>query len=439
MKEEPVDIKLTSRIRQVFDDFEDPTADTGWQELRKKYPERNRRPLILWLSSAAAVLMMATGLWFVNLSSEQKVATKPAKDEKAFAKSEKISENSKRADDKDVENINDKKIPKQEAPTISKNEKTVYVKNTTDQKVQPVVKPVHSEEAANATVPKAQQGQSFEKTLAVELPEEIKMSKPALVVKNQGDFVLTPINPIEKPTYITEFNPDPIKPEDQDEKTDSKRQKQGFSVFAGSYFNYAEGSESQLNFGAGFTSDIRLSKNLKLSTGLSIAANSLSYDQNVLPESAASSFNSHQPLNSADSKIYSTITSYNAELLSVDIPVNIKYQFIPESDKFYISAGLSSGTYLAETYAYQYRNFNSATGNYTTTQEEDQKNRKQLNDFDLARTLNLSMGLSTRFGKTQTISIEPFLKYPLGGLGSENIKFGSTGINLKIHFKPTKK
>ena len=147
-------------------------------------------------------------------------------------------------------------------------------------------------------------------------------------------------------------------------------------------------------------------------------------------------FNSARDLSSAG--ILTTITSYSADLLAIDIPVNLKYQFVPESDKFYVSAGLSSGTYLNETYAFQYKNFNPTSGAFSA-QAKEQEIKKQLNDFDLARTLNLSFGLSTGFGKTQTISIEPFLKYPLGGLGSENLKFGSTGINLKLHFKPAKK
>ncbi|XHR95866.1 hypothetical protein ACFJIV_03980 [Mucilaginibacter sp. UC70_90] len=44
-----------------------------------------------------------------------------------------------------------------------------------------------------------------------------------------------------------------------------------FSVYAATFFNYAKGSQNQVNAGAGFTSDIKLSKNLKLSTGLALA------------------------------------------------------------------------------------------------------------------------------------------------------------------------
>ena len=210
-----------------------------------------------------------------------------------------------------------------------------------------------------------------------------------------------------------------------------------YSVFAGTYLNYSRGSENMMNFGAGFISDIRLSKNLKLSTGLSLASNSLSYNNNKLPENASASLNSAVDARDGNSLSTKSISGFTADLLMLDIPINIKYQFAPESDKFYVSGGLSSGTYLAETYKYEYRNSNSPAGSFDN-RIQDQKIKKQLNDFDLGRTLNLSLGLSTGFGKTQTISIEPFVKYPLGGLGSENLRFGSTGINLRLHFKPAK-
>lgn len=427
----PVNDKLTSRIREVFNDFEDPTADAGWQELRKKYPEHNRRPLILWLSSAAALLLLATGLWFVNRS-EQTIAIKPAKEEKTFTGIEKPKSISEETAGK--ENL------KQEINVDPSQEKKVYGNNIEkrEHELSTNIQTDQAGNSANLIIPQDlnPQEQFPDEVLAVELPEDIQMSKSvSLVIKDQDDFRVRPINP-KKPAYIGVFNPKPTETDAKEEKTEVKNQKLAFSVFAGSYFNYSEGSENQLNFGAGFISDIRLSRNLKLSTGLSIAANSLDYNTGQdLPQSASSSFDSAVKLSSGN---LTTITSYHAKLLTLDIPVNIKYQFIPESDKFYISTGLSSGTYLNESYAYEYRNFNTSTGSYIA-QTRDQKIEKQLSDFDLGRTLNLSFGISAPFGKGQTISIEPFLKYPLGGLGSEDLKFGSTGINLKLRFKPAKK
>ena len=429
---EPVDKMLASRIKQVFEDFEDPTADAGWKELRKKYPGRKRRPLILWLSSAAALFILATGLWFADQPG-QLVTIKPAKDEKALVKLKTAPVAKSEKAEKTV-------IAKKEISDRTPEQGTVAIPPVKEHEEQPlsdVLSPVDEQPTLALTVPVDAQDQIQKDAPAHELPADLHPSKDApLVLKGREGFPLIAIDPVKKPTYIKEFNPEPIETEDKDENSDPKSKKLALSVFAGSYFNYSEGSENQLNFGAGFVSDIRLSKNLKLSTGMSIASNSLNYDSaQDLPSHAYASFASSKDASSGN---LTTITSYHASLLTLDIPVNIKYQFVPESDKFYVSAGLSSGTYLNETYAYQYRNFSTATGSYVS-QTQDQKIKKQLNDFDLGRTLNLSLGISTGFGKTQVISIEPFMKYPLGGLGSENLRFGSAGVNLKLRFTPQKK
>jgi hypothetical protein len=60
---ETEDQRIAAKFRQVFDDFEDPASNEGWLELRKKYPEEKRRPLFFWISSAAAVLILLSGLW----------------------------------------------------------------------------------------------------------------------------------------------------------------------------------------------------------------------------------------------------------------------------------------------------------------------------------------------------------------------------------------
>jgi hypothetical protein len=432
----PVDTELTSKIRQVFDDFEDPGAEAGWLELRKKYPNRKRRPLFFWMGSVAASLLVAAGLWLFNQETNtgsKTVLRKPVKTETVIAqdKKEPITNS----------DLGSQPFAKIKSPSKSQEtENSVYVKEIEKQPLKFSKQADFSAQIIEPTASAIQPNLPVEKVPAKTLGEEIS-NKPPIAI-TQPEASIAKVLPAEKPAVRENLNILPKATRKEPFKTSSKAQKLAFSVFAGTYFNYSEGSENQLNFGAGFVSDIRLSKNLKLSTGLSIASNSLSYSNN-LPESAISSLDAalSSPLSSGGSgisSIYPTITSYNAELLALDIPVNIKYQFVPESDKFYVSAGLSSGTYLAETYGYQYRNFNPSTGFYSG-QSQDEKIKKQLNDFDLGRTLNLSMGLSTKFGKMQTISIEPFLKYPLGGLGSQNLKFGSTGINLKLHFKSVKK
>lgn len=432
----PVDNMLASRIKQVFDEFEDPGANAGWEQLRKKYPERNRRPLLLWLSSAAAVLVLVTGLLFIN-KQETPPAIKPVKEQKVLEQGDKSIHKDKLDSSGSPHTVKksvfDQGIAAASTPTIADDASSETAETLI------AALPLLPEDEGSLIEPLAEQFPEKDRISA--LADEIPLANTTkLAIKNSQVFEKIRIEQAEKPTYVKQFNPKPVEIEKKSEAVNAKGKKLALSVFAGSHFNFAEGSENQLNFGAGFTSDVRLSRNLKLSTGISIASNSLNYDSGQdVPESAASSFNSVAPsTGQSSSRDLTTITRYSASLLALDIPVNIKYQFAPESDKIYVLAGLSSGTYLNETYGYQYRNFSTASGIYSS-QAKAQEIKKQLNDFDFARTLNLSFGISTPFGKTQTISIEPFIKYPLGGLGSEDLKFGSTGINLKVRFNPSKK
>jgi hypothetical protein len=67
---EEFDDRLKSRITDVFDNFEDDSAEQGWLLLREKYPEKkkDRGAVWLWWGSAAAVLLciLGLGLWMNN-------------------------------------------------------------------------------------------------------------------------------------------------------------------------------------------------------------------------------------------------------------------------------------------------------------------------------------------------------------------------------------
>src|SRR5579863_898925 len=68
------DKDLKKRIREVFDNYEDTSADKGWMLLREKFPEKaKKRPVAwMWWSSAAAVLLLFLGiLWFKQSPEKQ--------------------------------------------------------------------------------------------------------------------------------------------------------------------------------------------------------------------------------------------------------------------------------------------------------------------------------------------------------------------------------
>jgi hypothetical protein len=131
-----------------------------------------------------------------------------------------------------------------------------------------------------------------------------------------------------------------------------------------------------------------------------------------------------------------TIRNYNASLVGLDIPINIKYEFNPQKTDAYISMGLSSGTFIDESYTYKYNYPSFLSDKLQQTQNET--TGKSFGSFYFAKTLNVAFGIGYPFGKNRLV-IEPFLKYPLDGLGSQNLKFGAGGLNLKLNFQSSHK
>jgi hypothetical protein len=231
------------------------------------------------------------------------------------------------------------------------------------------------------------------------------------------------------------------KPQKTEEKDIDKKVR--FGVYAATFVNYAKGSNNQINAGAGFTSDIKLTKNLKLSTGVALAQNTLSY--NSAPPITADAVSKTQALASYRADLFSTATAfpvlknYNASLIGLDIPMNIKYEFNPQKSDAYISAGLSSGTFINEAYTSVYGFAPSSIAAGAPQQTTDEVTRKNFSGFYFAKTLNVSFGVGYPVGKGNRLIIEPFLKYPLSGLGSQQIQFGAAGLNLKLNFTTQKK
>ena len=82
--DEQFDNDLKNRIKEVFENVEDPSANEGWLLLRKKFPaEQARRPFAwLWWGAAAAILLLflGLGLWINNEAIQpEKLITKTAK------------------------------------------------------------------------------------------------------------------------------------------------------------------------------------------------------------------------------------------------------------------------------------------------------------------------------------------------------------------------
>jgi hypothetical protein len=274
------------------------------------------------------------------------------------------------------------------------------------------------------------------------------------IANNKTGFTLIPTGPIKKPTENNQPKTLATAPPakgmqalfDRESKaapvTEEKQlidKKVVFAIYAGSYVNYAKGSNKQFNTGGGITSDIRLTENLSISTGISIGQNTLSYNSSVAyPQIAMALATTSSHNFAADGNalpaLVPTSKDLNANLVNLDIPVDLKYTFTQRKGTTYVAAGFSSGTFINETYSTTY-NYN--VGNNASGQQSQDATHKTFDSFYLAQMVNVSFGVGYPLGKNQLI-IEPFFKYPLNGLGDQHILFGSGGINLKFNFDPSK-
>ncbi len=69
--------------------------------------------------------------------------------------------------------------------------------------------------------------------------------------------------------------------------------------------------------------------------------------------------------------------------------------------------------------------------NFETTSENK---AEPFNAFDVAGRINLIFGIERKISQDLNLHIEPYVKIPISGLGTENMKFMTSGITCKISF-----
>ncbi len=495
--DDQLDNDLRDRIKEVFENIDNTSADEGWLLLRKKFPaEQSKRRGFAWLwwGSAAAVLLLVAGLgiWVNNKHIESKKIfykavkhvqhekqvignerndtthkTTPVTNTNSLAKSstsqQKINANPLKEQGKTNLPVQPARINKLASNNTAEKNAIIAKKNAGNVKI--TTNNVQAQQIAVAANPNvvttnpntvaaiSDASKTNANTLTVK-PNTVT-TNPNAVAANPGAVPADKVSPLQQPkakSIEDMFAEDKSTPAIKNDKKLKNDKKVRFEIYEATYFNYAKGSNSQVNAGAGFTSDIKISENLRLVTGVSIGQNTLSYTAGPPPTN-------NQSLDAAsfarpsftygvaapgslgiatinNTAATTTFKDYDASLVGLDIPVNLKYEFNPEKSDTYISAGLSSGTFINESYTSQYNYSSFFSPSSQETQAET--TTKSFNGFYFAKTLNVAFGVGYPLGKNHLV-IEPFLKYPLEGLGSQQIRFGSGGINLKFNFESLKK
>jgi len=467
---EQLDSDLRKRVGELFENVESPTAEEGWLKLLEKLPQKKKNRLfIIWMYRGAAALVFLTlglGLYFYE-STSNKTANNSAKD--FIAKKPWLVKKGHGFSD---ENRNLKTSPKispenknEHSPGKIKTDSTQnLVVSTSFSKLKnnPRLRQVIPAKSASLALENKNSANSLKEkhnrsklkqVLNEEDNTDVKQSiisetdrgsYEALEIKNQKFHLFVeqtettnkviPVNILDEKNAIYKMLAETKVPETK--KTNIADKKLKFGVYEATYLNYAKGSESAVNLGVGLSSDIYLGNSLSLSTGLGLARNTLSYSSSIALNAAQTDFVSAN-LPSAYNLVgnsfnpATSVKNYSAGLLGLDVPINIKYDLSSGANNFYVTAGFSSGTFINETYTYQY-GFPAASYPFNQ-QTQGSSTSKNFDSFYFAKTINFAFGAGLPFGKKRLIA-EPFIKYPIGGLGSQNIPFGAGGLNLKFKF-----
>ena len=186
-------------------------------------------------------------------------------------------------------------------------------------------------------------------------------------------------------------------------------------------------TNSSFNFSGGLNTDFALFANFQLSTGLQIE------HQNVI-----SNIGNHSSVSQVKSK---------ADLVNLDLPLNITWKFFSDKSRsYYVSGGVSSLAYLSEKYdktiyAQQLTELKTMAAGVQSlayqvvnVESNEQQTEAPFHTFNIAGRLNILVGMEQHLSSKLSLHVEPYMKIPVSGLGTQNLRFTTGGVTCKISF-----
>lgn len=434
MKEQ-FDRAIRNHIRDTFGSFDDQMADDGWKKFNDK-KRRKRRGLIFWYTLPSGIAAALALVWLlnwnnlsnINKNNQTQIAQESINKNQNINKlKEKIEILADKTQDKIIQNNNQEKrslaFNKGLKPILQEdnNSEKISIKNNiANLKISKEIEiknnnfiTANSSEIINHTNPIEVNAKDFKPLAAENIPLLLNEN----MIANQT---------LKKDFYST-------LPQSSENKKPQIIKKDRFkmSIDANTYYSFSDaGVNDALNLGFGLATELKLTKRLSLNSGILLNRQTTSFDGNNRSTSdfKLASFSTLAAVPEAQ------IT--NAKLIGLDIPLDLKFDFKVGKIKSFITSGFSSYSVINEEYINDYSIVNySITGILTSNVTDKRKNPTgNFSYFKFARTVNFSFGFLYPLTKKSTISVEPFMKYPLSGLGYQDLKIGSGGLSFKLNF-----
>ena len=422
-----IDNELTDLIKKTLSEHEESYVEGAWENF--VYQQKRRRRVLYWRISSSVAACLLLGLLFISIPGGD-----PARKKGTPAQITAESISGSKEDISQIKESTQKSTGYNSTGMVNISENAGDVDNSKNS--------VKNKKKTPQTVSE----KSSRELIAENMPEKMVTENPAVTDKenivkattpDKGEEVTTlqKNEPSEKVVAIQEKEKQEytydIRESDDIRGKNLKKKK----VLLG--FNLSPGINStstgaSFNYAGGVNLEIALMPELSLSTGVQIE---------------------HQSVETVNRVSNAAIPSdhMNANLTNLDIPINITWRFLTkgvgkEKYSYYISGGVSSLAYLGEryvktTYRQEVREqLNMVASeakmtykleNFATTSENKEE---PFNAFDVAGRINLIFGIERKISQDLNLHIEPYVKIPLSGLGSENMKFMTSGITCKISF-----
>ncbi len=426
------DRKLVDKIRDTFDRYEDAGADEAWLKLLAKEENPKKRPVFLWYTAAgiAAALVLFLLIWKPEKIVETKNNIVKTKTQKPLK-----STDYNKTDQREGENTSESQF----SDTNNNVQRQAFTKPETNfREVNndiPVGRKTEHIVLSNSDV--VTQQNDFNDDANKELNGEKEVI--AQIPENTSEVQKQP----QKAGFEEILKQDG---KNIQAKADAKKQKKQVlnsrfrvDIGASTFVNFADGaSNNNINLGVGLLSEYALSSKVSLLSGVTFARQSANFiTQNTVNTLASVSDAPDRMLLTSSAFRQAEPDEVKANFVNLDIPINVKIQLPGKKTNWFLSTGVSSFLLLNEQYKYQYNistlDFEGNRNSSVTTQTEENPNGNSTS-FAFARALNLSLGITYPAGKKANLTLEPFIKYPVGGIGAQDLKIGSGGLNLKLNF-----
>lgn len=435
MKEQ-FDKVLRDHIKDTFDEYNDGLAHDGWLHYQKKTRNKKRKAFLLWSLPSGIAASILFILFFNNNISKQDDVTNKLVDGKELNMSgnfQKSTEDRLLRPSIPLNKTLAKKsaypLSKEKVRQISPSDKKVFLENTEQQ----VVNPANS-------IPNVSENTSTNN----HSNDDLKSTEHIVTTNNTSAHATSILENTkslfeeeEPPTYADVYqNPTSSFGYDKGGKTrmafKNKLKNVKLSLDASTYVNFSDaGLNDQINLAVGVVSEYRITKKLSIHSGINVNRQSSSFTHEV-PVSQDNVTTAMSLTNSVASIVNGQFT--NARLVGLDIPLNIKYSTNNKKLNWFVSSGISSYALVNEKYfnSFSVTRFAFTGVETSTVSTVEEHTESPISSFQFARSLNFSVGFAFPMKKVTTLSVEPFIKYPLKQFGQQNLALGSGGVSLKI-------